>query len=490
MAAGQQKRLQSTSGARRRAGRWLAAAASAASLLLAVPWPAAARVAPSPIDAALLQTDPALYAIARSYFPTDDYRIAPKRVFRLTRDQLDVTVRALLPGYVKRSIKTSMPRDPLQTNYEYAEILSFNAANLAPLTTWIGEIASSVRERPQGVIDCPPATASGPCHVEAATRFIARAFRGDIDQARQQRIVEFYAAGITKVGFAQATADLVEVTLSSPGFLFRKELDVDGASGLTPVQRLQALTYTLADAPPESLKLTSAKATEYFASPQSTAETVKVVLAHPETRQKLVRFVRAWLEIKEPSEFTISKKLFPEFNDALAEAMVAEANRFLTAVLGSERPRLRDLTQARQSFPSNALEAIYATKIGSPDGSQPTLLDPRQRLRGFLPASRPRLPFRPDRHQADQARYILGAQGHVHGNGCRSPRSRHLAKGHRPVHRTPPDRELDAAPSLRRLPQVDRPPGLLPGALRPAGSMAHDRQWLPRRRQHEAAGPR
>ena len=114
---------------------------------------------------------PRLYVdtLAEKYFPGTAQKAPAPRIFRLTRDQLDATVRSLLPTYVTQSVKTVMARDPLQTNYEYAELLSVNAANFGGLTGWIGDIAGRVRAAPAAVINCPK-TDSG-CQETAARGF-------------------------------------------------------------------------------------------------------------------------------------------------------------------------------------------------------------------------------------------------------------------------------------------------------------------------------
>jgi hypothetical protein len=48
-----------------------------------------------------------------------------------------------------------------------------------------------------------------------------------------------------------ATADFVNVTPTSPNYAFRDEVLIDGKGLLLPAQRLQNMTYTLADAPPK-----------------------------------------------------------------------------------------------------------------------------------------------------------------------------------------------------------------------------------------------
>ena len=149
----------------------------------------------APPDLRFQEIDPKLYATARAYFPADAGAAAPKRIFRLTRDQLDATVATLLPGYFPGSIKATMARDPLQTNYEYAELLSLNAANLGALTAWVGEIAARVRKNPSGVVDCARVNNSEACLKTEARRFVERALRGDVTEEKLDRLVKFYLDG-------------------------------------------------------------------------------------------------------------------------------------------------------------------------------------------------------------------------------------------------------------------------------------------------------
>ncbi len=362
-----------------------------------------------PTDRAYVERDPALFRLARKYFPGDQTGAPSKRLFRLTRDQIDSSVASLLPGYAPQSVKAAMARDPLQTNYEFAELLEFNAANLGALTGWIRAIAARVKEKPAGVIDCPVLTAPRPaadraaasCLEAKARSFIVKAFRGDADADKVAKLVHFYTAGVQTVGHAQATSELVEVVLSSPHFLFRKELDVIAprqaeagtavvkvakgsevpASGrLAPAQLLQALTYIIADSPPEKLMLSSQEPAQHLKSGPDARATIQAIVASDAARAKLARFFKAWLEIKEPGEFAISPKIFPEFTPKLAQAMVEETDRFLRAELAKPTPRLKDITQAAHSFVSRDLDAIYETKVKDPTGSKPVDLDPTKRF--------------------------------------------------------------------------------------------------------------
>jgi len=365
-----------------RSGALSTAAAVGIAWMLAASLPAHADAPAIRPDLRLhkYQSNPTLYAAARKYFPSDEEAPPPKRIFRLTRDQIDVTVKSLLPSYFAQSVKAAMAKDPLQTNYEFAELLSLNAANLSALSGWIGEIAARVRVKPEGVIDCTASKGAPDCLGAQARAFVVKAFRGDVSQARIERITGFFLSSAQSAGVAQATGDLVEVVLNSPDFLFRKELDVDTDGRLVAAQHLQALTYTLADAPPEMLGLASPDADKLVKSSDDVRATIAAIAASKAAREKLTRFFTAWLEIKEPGEYTISPMVFPEFTPVLAAAMRDESTAFLQAQLGKPAPTLKDITQATQSYVTKSLEPIYGARSADQSGAKATNLDPAQRL--------------------------------------------------------------------------------------------------------------
>jgi hypothetical protein len=297
---------------------------------------------------------------------------------RLTRTQLDLTTKTLLPAHVKTTALSALPPDPLQTNYEYSANLTFTPANFTPYTKWVEGITASVRATPASVIDCAASNNSTACLQTEAKKFVGRAFRGALADAALGRYADMLTAGVTAVGLPDAVADLVDVTLNSPNYVYRDEVLTDGSAVMLPAQRLQAMSYTLADAPPETVGLSSASPGASLGSADALAQTVDKLLATPEARAKLMRFFISWLEVKEPTEFTIAPSVFPEFTPALAAAMVDEAKAFLSAQLSKAAPTLKDVTQSTQSFVTDALASIYGVKAGG--ASTPTALDPKQRL--------------------------------------------------------------------------------------------------------------
>jgi hypothetical protein len=322
-------------------------------------------------DEVMRAENPTLFESALSYFPGEAFEAGPKRLARLTRTQLDLTTKALLPSHYESTATSSLPKDPLQTNYEYADNLNFNAANFTPYTRWVEELAARVRLKPAPVIDCSSSSNAPSCLDEQARKFVARAFRGVVSEPLLERFSAFYLASVKEADVPTATGDLVDVTLTSPYYVFRDEVRTQAGS-LSPAQQLQNISYTLADAPPEALGLTTASSKEPL------QRTIDRVLATPEARDKLMRFFTAWLEVREPEEFTIASDVFPEFTPALAAAMVEETRAFLKHQLGTAAPKLKDVTQSTQSFVSSSLASIYRVK--APAGSGLVELDSAQRL--------------------------------------------------------------------------------------------------------------
>ncbi|HXU01951.1 MAG TPA: DUF1588 domain-containing protein, partial [Polyangia bacterium] len=333
---------------------------------------------PTPADKMNQATNPDLFAVASKYFPSTDATAPAKRMVRLTRAQLDLTTKTLLPAHVTTTAMTTLPPDPLQTNYEYAANLAFTPANFTPYTKWVEGITTSVRANPASVIDCTASGNSTACLQTAAKTFVGRAFRGTLSDAQLARYADMLTTGVSQVGLPDAVADLVDVTLNSPNYVYRDEVMTDASSVLLPAQRLQNLSYTLADAPPETVGLSSANPGAGLGTATDLAATVDKVLATPEARAKLMRFFISWLEVREPTEFTIAPTVFPEFTPALAAAMVDEAKAFLNAQLTKAAPTLKDVTQSTQSFVSDALASIYGVAAGGT--STLTSLDPKQRL--------------------------------------------------------------------------------------------------------------
>ncbi len=336
--------------------------------------PEASPVVPD-TDEKMTAQNPDLFTLALKYFPGEETAAPPERMYRLTRTQMDATAAALVPGLSGARAVTLLPRDPLQTNYEYAANLSFNPANFTPYTNWIAGVVATVRTHPTAVIDCTAAGNSESCLRTQAGQFVTRAFRGGATAETLTRYADFMVASAASVGVPDATADLVDLALSSPSFAFRTEVGADALTRLFhSAKRLENLAYALADAPPEALAVAPTSSVD---SPEAVAKVVDAVLASPQGREKLARFFKAWLEVKEADEFTIDPTAFPEFTPAVAQAAVEETRSFLEHQLAGLAPTLKDLTASTHSYLTAPLAPIYGVAAGTPGARVD--LDPTQR---------------------------------------------------------------------------------------------------------------
>jgi hypothetical protein len=326
-----------------------------------------------PDDDAIRDENPALYDAARRYFPGEREHAGARRLVRLTRTQLDRTVRALLPGLSAATFVETLPRDPLQTHYEYAENLGFHAANFTPFTRVVDALAKSAAERPSTIVDCAT-SAPESCREQAARRFVTRAFRGVVSDPELNRFLSLFRSRTAESGLGEAVGDLLSVTLSSPHFVFRDEVRTKQGA-LHGAQLLQTISYNLADAPPEALGLALDTPLESQAQIEGV---VQRVLMSDAAREKLLRFFLAWLEVKEPEEFTIANEVFPDFTPEVARAMVDDTRAFLERQLARDTPRLYDVTQSNEAFVSKALAPLYGVRV---EGSGSVVkLDVRERL--------------------------------------------------------------------------------------------------------------
>jgi hypothetical protein len=329
-----------------------------------------------PSDDELRAKDPELFEIALEYFPGQSAAPGKPRLFRLTRPQLDATTEWLFPGHGVGTALASLPRDPLQTNYEYADNLGFSAANFTPLTQWVDALSEGVASAPASVVDCTAEGNSSACLERGARAFVERALRGVVSETQLARYVSFYGSSVGAVGLEQATADLVNVVLTSPGYLFRDEVQTETSGRLRPAQLLQNLSYTLADAPPEAVGLTTPARDAKALGDAELGQAIEQVLATPAARSKLLRFFMSWLEVKEPQDFDISTTIFPDFTPEVATAVVADTQRFLEKQLSEAIPTLRSVTEATRAFTSQPSAFLYG--MGSAAGE--LALPPTERL--------------------------------------------------------------------------------------------------------------
>ena len=204
------------------------------------------------------------------------------------------------------------------------------------------------------------------CAGSEATAFLNRAFRNVASAEAVESHVAFYLSNIDALGFGRATSELVSASLTSPHYVFRKEVNVDSEDVLVPAEALQHISYTLSDMPPFAV----------LNGDEEGDAVIDKILATDQARDKLLRFFISWLEIKDADKMEPSDEVFPEFTDEVAEAVVAETNSFLRKQLEGSSPSLGNVLYATTSDVADEMAFIY----GLPSGGNDIEHDPTQRM--------------------------------------------------------------------------------------------------------------
>jgi hypothetical protein len=286
-----------------------------------------------------------------------------RRLVRRTQRQLESRARWLVPG----APAPGMAKDPLQTNYEYAENLGFSTANFAPYVAWVGQVAELTRLTPHTIVDCAQ-NQTPVCRKTGAQAFAAKAFDGMRAPGKLTWFSDSYEQAFLDGGVGEASVLLTDLVLSSPHFAFRDEVRVEPGGALPSATRLSVLAEVLSDASPAQLGLS-------VDAPH--AQAVEAALATQAAKEKLQRFFLAWLEVRAPDEFTLASQVFPQFTPSVAAGAVDETKQFLAHALASPAPSLKSITQATRTMLTPGGAPLYGRSVQS---AQLAEVDATQRL--------------------------------------------------------------------------------------------------------------
>lgn len=341
-------------------------------------------------DQVFAANNPSLYAQGRAYFPANETIKIPRRFYRLSRKQIDLTVSTYLSPYMMESIGEYLPKDlTTREGYETSDaLLQFNTVNFAAYRVATTGLLTRVGANSVSVIDCSAQGNSLSCLQQKAREFVNRAFRFSAATADVDPYVTFFTNIYNQTNNVNtATAALTEAVLGAPQFLFRAELPPAGMAAIPPADLLQAVSYTVTDAPPARFGYNSAAAVSNVATDAATQNLVKALLATPEAKEKLIRFVQAWLQIKEADALTKDPKVFPEFTPQVAQAVLDETQRFLNAILGQAAPQLAQIVSSNDYYVSSLTAPLYGVTAAAANGSLPVKVNATERRGIFSQAS-------------------------------------------------------------------------------------------------------
>lgn len=214
------------------------------------------------------------------------------------------------------------------------------------------------------ILVCEPASATDTaCPRLIIESFGLRAFRRPLEAAESERYLKKYTEARTALGMThvQAAQHIVRILLTSPSFLLRIELD-ENPLAMTPralnsYELATRLSYLLWSSLPDEALMKLAKEGGLTTKEALEAQ-VDRMLADPKSSGFFANFFGQWLGIRQLDSHHADTALFPEWSDATKQAMVDQANEYLTEFTLGGRPWSEFLSAPHPA--SAALDPIYA----------------------------------------------------------------------------------------------------------------------------------
>lgn len=215
---------------------------------------------------------------------------------------------------------------------------------------------------------CRPETPDGEedCAQRIIRKLAERAFRRPVSESDIAGPMQFYLEGRGRddsgSGFETGIERALSAILVSPQFLFRIEKDPPGISPETAyriggLELASRLSFFLWSSLPDD-ELREAAIGGELATSEGLARQVRRMLADPKSQSLVDNFAAQWLHLRNLEAVRPDMRLFPDFDDNLRQAFLAETNLLLQSVIREDRSIL-DLLRADYTFLNERLAMHY-----------------------------------------------------------------------------------------------------------------------------------
>jgi hypothetical protein len=212
------------------------------------------------------------------------------------------------------------------------------------------------------MVALPSATVTRPEAAEKIIRrFATRAFRRPARESEVTRLMAIWSkADSDGRPFEQSIDVTLQAVLVSPAFLFRMELDPqpgekDGIHTLNEYELATRLSYFLWSSMPDDELFALAEDGKLRANLDAQ---VRRMLKDPKSSALVQNFADQWLQLRGMQNAAPDPQHFPEFDEALREAMTKETELFFNAIVQEDRNVL-DFIGADFTFVNERLAKHY-----------------------------------------------------------------------------------------------------------------------------------
>jgi hypothetical protein len=202
--------------------------------------------------------------------------------------------------------------------------------------------------------------------------FATKIYRAPIDPTDLDRHLALYDAGALNGGYAHGIQLLLQGMLQSSRFLYRVELGTTTAVGpsavkLSGYELAARLSYGLWNTTPDDTLLAAA-AGGTLAAPADVVTQLQRMLKDPRGASVVPHFLSAWIHLPDLDNVAKDSTTYPEWNDNLRAAMLAQAQSFFGDVLANKGGTVTSLLTSQTVF----MNSTTALLFGAPTAGLPT----------------------------------------------------------------------------------------------------------------------
>jgi hypothetical protein len=321
--------------------------------------------------------------------PCASKALGPSVTRRLTRAQIDLTVRDLLgdvPGLplAANRLRADLKEGPFDVNG--GAVTEVNVEEYLALAEEIAAVA--VKDLARLVPCTAKELGTDACAGKFAVQLGARALRRPLDKADTDALERLYLAGKVRAGFPSGIEVMLRWLLQAPEFLYQLAARADttaapvAGTSMVPLGGFELaarLSYFLWSSMPDEALFASAAAGRLATREGLRAEAIRM-LTHDKGSMGIGVFHQQWLGADRVAAVAKDPSVFPLFTPALAGAMQAETRSFSDFVIRRGDGKLESLLTAPYTVMPEALRALYgAGPSRSVAGAALTDLDPTRR---------------------------------------------------------------------------------------------------------------
>jgi hypothetical protein len=210
------------------------------------------------------------------------------------------------------------------------------------------------------IMSCTPASAAEEvaCGEEILGAFGLRAWRRPVQGDEMNSLIALIDVATSEGdGFEEGIRLALQAIVLSPNFVFKVEQAREPGEVVDPYELATRLAFFLWSAPPDAELLAVAAAGD-LQDPAVLQEQAQRMLADPRAEALTHGFASQWLHLDELEGFAPLPSIFPEYDDELRDAMLAETRLTFAAALAEDLP-LSELVAARDVLVNERLAAHY-----------------------------------------------------------------------------------------------------------------------------------